>query len=198
LLSTVIKRRAVSGFGHGYNWQTPKLFGKNGHLLSGGHMTLGRWTLDENRTSFPVSIDSMTYPHPYFHVSAPTKNQEFIIQQAILFHPGDYIADRKQYLFPPPPENYNFSPSCVTSFFDSHRGVFALILPYFAFILPFYFPVSHFLPLSSFFFSLSSFFLFPLFLFNFSYFFPQMTLADIFPSPGGGGYFPMYSPLLLS
>ncbi len=31
--------------------------------------------------------------------------------------------------------------------------------------------------------------IFPLFLFVFSYFFPQMTSADISPPPGGGGIF---------
>ncbi len=99
---------------------------------------------------------------------------------------------------PPPSENYIFSPSRDTSFLDSHRGLFALILPYFAFILPFFFPFSHFLPLSSFFFPLSSFFfyIFPLFLLPFSYIFPQMTLADTSPPPPRGrGYFPIYRPL---
>jgi hypothetical protein len=38
------------------------------------------------------------------------------------------------------------------------------------------------------------FYIFPLFLFAFSYFSPQMTLADISPPPGGG-YFPIYRPL---
>ncbi len=60
-------------------------------------------------------------------------------------------------------------------FFNSYRALFASILLYFAFILPFYLPFYLFL---------SPFFLvllhFPLFLFPFSYLFPQMTLADIF------------------
>ncbi len=98
---------------------------------------------------------------------------------------------------PPPPWKWYFSPSCDTSFFDSHHGLSALILPNFAFILPFYFPFSHFLslscfffPLSSCFFSLSSFFfyIFPLFLFPFSYFpkwhrliFPPGVFSNIDP-----------------
>ncbi len=69
-----------------------------------------------------------------------------------------------------------FSPTPDMSFFESHHGLFALILPYFEFILPFYFPFSHFI--SPFF---LFFIIFPLFLFAFSYFSPQMTSADIFP-----------------
>jgi hypothetical protein len=46
---------------------------------------------------------------------------------------------------PPPFWKWYFFPSRDTSFYDSHRGLFALILPYFAIILPFYFPFSHFL-----------------------------------------------------
>ncbi len=86
-------------------------------------------------------------------------------------------------------ENDIFPLSRDTLFFDSHCGLFALSLPYFAIILPFYFPFPHFHSLSSFSFPLSSFFfyIFPLFLFAFSYFSPQMTLADIAPPPGGGG-----------
>jgi hypothetical protein len=78
-------------------------------------------------------------------------------------------------------------------FFDSHRGLFILIFPYFAFILPFF--TSPFLI----FFSLSSFFfyIFLLFLFPCSYFFPQMTSADIFSSPQGGrGIFQYIDPWL--
>jgi hypothetical protein len=82
-------------------------------------------------------------------------------------------------------ENDIFSPSHDTPFFDSHRGLFALILPYFAIILPFYFPFSHFLPFLPFSFPFLPFFfyIFPLFHFAFSNFFPQMTFADI-PLPG--------------
>ncbi len=91
---------------------------------------------------------------------------------------------------PPSSENDIFPPSHDALFFNSHRGLFALILPYFAFILPFYFPFSHFL---------SPFFLFLLYFPPFSLrlfiFFPQMTSADI-PPPRGGGYFPIYRPLL--
>jgi hypothetical protein len=83
------------------------------------------------------------------------------------------------------------------SFLDSPWGLFALILPYFAFILPLFFPFSLFL--SPFFLFLSSFFLFllhlPPFSLTFSYFFPQMTSADIFSSPqGGGGIFQYIDP----
>ncbi len=91
------------------------------------------------------------------------------------------------------------------SFFDSYRDLFALILPFFAFILPFYFPFSNFL--SPFFLFLSPFFLFlsPFFLFllHFPFFF-SLGLFIFFPpndigwysSPRGGGYFPIYRPLL--
>ncbi len=105
------------------------------------------------------------------------------IQQGSIFRSENDIYS------PPPLWKWYFSPSRDMSFFDSHRGLFALILPYFVFILPFFFPFSHFL---------SPFFLFllifPLFLFPFSYFFPKMTSADIFPPPWGG-YFPIYRPL---
>jgi hypothetical protein len=104
---------------------------------------------------------------------------------------GVYILVRKRYLFPPPSENDIFSPSRESSFFDSQRGLFALILPYFAFILPFNFLCSHFL--SSFFIFLSpfpfSFTLLPLLISLFSYFFPKMTSADIFYPPLGWGVF---------
>ncbi len=111
---------------------------------------------------------------------------------------GSIFRSENDIYSPPPSENDIYSPSRDTSFFDSHRGLFALILPYFAFILPcfffilIFFPLSSLnFPLSSFFFPLSSFFfnIFPLFLFPFSYFFPQMTSADISPPRGGGGVF---------
>jgi hypothetical protein len=56
---------------------------------------------------------------------------------------------------------------------------------------PFTSPFLIFFPLSSFFFPFSSFFfyIFTLFLLAFSYFSPQMTSADIFPPPQGGGVF---------
>ncbi len=90
-----------------------------------------------------------------------------------------------------------FSPSHDTSFYDSHRGLFALILPYFAIILSFYLPFSNFH--SPFFLFLFPFFLFLLHFpffppFAFSYFFPQVTSADISP-PQGGRYFLIYRPL---
>jgi hypothetical protein len=78
-------------------------------------------------------------------------------------------------IYPPPPpsENVIFPPYRDTSFFDSHSGLFALTHPYFAFILPFTSPYLIFFPLSSF------------FLFAFSYFFTQMTSADIPPPLAG-------------
>jgi hypothetical protein len=111
---------------------------------------------------------------------------------------GLYFGPKMIFIFPPLLKMIFCSP-LATRFFYSHRGLFALILPYFASILPFYFPFSHIFPHSSFFFPSSSFFfyIFPLFLFAFSYFFPQMTSADISPpSPQGGEYFPIYRPLL--
>jgi hypothetical protein len=97
--------------------------------------------------------------------------------------PGGYISVWKLYLFPSFWKWY-FSPIRYMSFFDTHHGLFALILLYFAFILPFYFPFSHFL---------STFFLFHLHFPPFSLclfiFFPHMTSADI---PPPGGYFPKY------
>jgi hypothetical protein len=74
--------------------------------------------------------------------------------------------------------------------------LFALILPYFAFIWPFYFPFSHFLFPFSFFFPLSSFSftLSPFLFFAFSFFFPQMTSADIPPLGGDISWFPPYRP----
>ncbi len=53
-----------------------------------------------------------------------------------------------------------------------------------------YFPFSLFLSPSSVF-----FYIFPVSLFLFSYFSPQMTSKIFFPSPGGGGYFSIYRPL---
>jgi hypothetical protein len=50
--------------------------------------------------------------------------------------PGVYISVRKRYLFPsplPPLKMIFFSP-LATHCYDSHHGLFALILPYFAFI----------------------------------------------------------------
>ncbi len=109
---------------------------------------------------------------------------------------GVYISVRKWYLFPPPLlKNDIFSPSRDMSFFDSHRGLFALILPYFEFILPFYFPFSHFL--SPFLLFLSPFFLFlsyfPLFSLCLFIFFPPNDISWYFPPQGG--YFPINRPL---
>ncbi len=58
---------------------------------------------------------------------------------------GLYFGPKTIFIHLPPSENDIFPPSRDTSFFDSHRGLFALILPYFEFILPFYFPFSNFL-----------------------------------------------------
>ncbi len=119
----------------------------------------------------------------------------------------------KTIFIPPPSENDISSPSCDMLFFDSHHGLFALIIPYFAFILPLYFPFYNFFPLSSFFFPLSSFFLyiFPFFLFLYFPLFPFSFIFSIFfsspfhifspkwhrlifPPPRRGGI-PIYRPL---
>ncbi len=96
-------------------------------------------------------------------------------------HRGLYFGP-KRYLFPPPSENYIFFPSPDMSFFDSHRGLFALILPYFAFILPFFFLFSHIL---------SPFFLFPSPFFLFLLHFPPFSLClfIFFPPNDIGWYF---------
>ncbi len=65
-----------------------------------------------------------------------------------------------------------------------------LLLPLFSFSFPFLPYSSPFLPFS---FTFS-----PFLFFAFSYFFPLMTSADIRPSPRGGGYFPIYRPLVRS
>jgi hypothetical protein len=64
---------------------------------------------------------------------------------------------------------------------------FDLILVCFTFILPLNF-IFHYLYYSSCFLHV-----FLSFFFSFPYFFPQITLAHI--PPGGGGYFPIYTPL---
>ncbi len=96
---------------------------------------------------------------------------------------GLYFGPKTIFIPPPPSENDIFSPSRDTSFFDSHRGLFALHLAYFAFILSFYFPFSHFL--SRFFLFLSSFFLFllhiPLFSLRLFIFFPPNDIGWYFP-----------------
>ncbi len=72
---------------------------------------------------------------------------------------------------------------------------FPILHLFYPFISPFPSPFLFLFPLSSFFFPLSSFFFCFLlfFLFSFSYFFPQMTLADI--SPRGCGIFQYIDPL---
>jgi hypothetical protein len=111
-----------------------------------------------------------------------TSSLWFQLREMLNISPGVYISVRKRYLFPPPSENDIFSHSYDTMFFDSHCGLFALILPYFAIILPFTSPFLIFFPLSSFFlplppFSFSflpfSFAFSPFFLFTFSYFSPK-------------------------
>ncbi len=97
---------------------------------------------------------------------------------------GGYISVQKLYLFPPPFWNWYFSPSCETSILDSHRGPFALILPYFAFILPFFSFSFPFLPFS---FTFSPFFSSPF------HIFPPKWHRLIF-SPGGGGIFQYIDP----
>ncbi len=90
---------------------------------------------------------------------------------------------------PPPSKNNSYTPSHGMSFFQILSCpiclYFSLLYIYFTFLLP----------ILSFSFLLLPFsFLFPLFLFRFSYFFPQMTSADI-PLSGGQGYIPIYRPL---
>jgi hypothetical protein len=84
--------------------------------------------------------------------------------------PGVYISVQKRYLFPLLLKMI-FAPSHDMLFFDSHHGLFAIIIPYFAFILPFYFPYSHF---PSLFFPFS--FAFLPFSFTFSPFFSSLFL----------------------
>jgi hypothetical protein len=73
----------------------------------------------------------------------------FYIYVALYFYgaQGSNFGPKTIFIPPPPSENDIFPPSRDMSFFNAHRGLFALILPYFAFILPFYFPYSHFLSL---------------------------------------------------
>ncbi len=97
-----------------------------------------------------------------------------------------------QYLLPPPLFwKCYFSPSHDMSFFDSYRGLSALILPYFAFILPFYFPFSFFL--SPFFLFIPPFYLFLLHFPSFSLplfiFFAQNDIGWYFPPPSKGEVF---------
>ncbi len=93
---------------------------------------------------------------------------------------GSIFRSENDIYSPPPSENYIFPPLATRRFSTT-------IVAFYPFTSPFLI----FFPLFSFFFPLSSFFFyfFPLFLFAFSYFFPQMTSADIFSSPRGGGVF---------
>ncbi len=105
----------------------------------------------------------------------------------------------KMIFIPPPFKKFYFSSSRDTSCLFYYRVLFALIIPYLAFVLTFYFsfPLFFFF-LSTFlspFYLSAPFFLFlwqlPPFSLPLSYFFPQITSADIFL-----GYFPIYRPLL--
>ncbi len=97
-----------------------------------------------------------------------------------------YLALRGLYFgpkiifIPPSSENDTFSTSRDMLFFHSHRGLLAIILPYFAVSLPFYFPFSHFL--SPFFLFLKYFPPFSLCLFIF---FPPNDISW-YPPPRGG------------
>ncbi len=73
---------------------------------------------------------------------------QFLLQLILEQHPelirGLYFGPKTIFI-PPPSENDIFSPLSEHVVFDFHRGLFALILPYFAFILPFSFLFSHIL-----------------------------------------------------
>ncbi len=109
------------------------------------------------------------------------------IPQAIQQYPGS-IFRSENFIYSPPSEKEILSPSRDTSFFISHCGLFALILPYFAIILPFYFPFSHFLS-PSFLFLLH----FPPFSLPFHIFSPKWHRL-IFPPPQGRGIFQYIHP----
>ncbi len=100
----------------------------------------------------------------------------------------------KTIIIPPPSEIEIFSPSRVTSFFDSQRGLYALILPILHLFYPFTSSFLIFFPLSSFSFLFSfSFTLLPFFSSFFHIFSPKWHRPDI--PPPRGGYFPIYRPL---
>ncbi len=118
----------------------------------------------------------------------------------IFLHKGLFLGPKTLFIPPPPPsKNYIFCPSRDTSFFDFHRGLFPLILPYFTFILPFYFLFSNFL--SPFFLFLFPFFLFllhfPLFFSSPFHIFPPKWHRLIFfhPPRGAGGIFQYIDPV---
>jgi hypothetical protein len=142
----------------------------------------------ENNTQTPAISSYCTVFFPFFLRISSFSLLFFSFSLLFFILVQGYIfRSEKDVYSPSPSENDILSPLRNTSFFDSHRGLFAFILPYFPFILPSYFPFSHFL--SPFFLFISLFFrvfyIFPLFLFPFSYFFPQMTSADILPRGGG-------------
>ncbi len=127
----------------------------------------------------------ITWASILFRVSPPESRQYLYMRRAIIERIRtlwSFILYLHLHIFPP-------LPTC--SFFYSHRDLFALILPYFTIRFTLLLTLFSFFSLSSFF-----FYIFPLFLFDFSKFFPQTTSAEIFfPSGGGGGYFPIYRPL---
>ncbi len=106
----------------------------------------------------------------------------------------------KTIFIPPPFWKWYFFPSRDMSFFDFHRGFFALILPFLPFsfpFLPFSFP---FLPFSFPFLPfLSPFFLFRLHFLTFSHglfiFFPPNDIGWYYP-PLGGGIFQYIDPCM--
>ncbi len=81
----------------------------------------------------------------YIHeLRATASNTYCTLEEWVAAYRGLYFGPKTIFI-PPPLLKMIFFPSRDTSFFYSHCGLFALILPYFAFILPFYFPFSHFL-----------------------------------------------------
>ncbi len=106
---------------------------------------------------------------------------------------GSIFWSKTIFILPSPFPKMIFFPLSDTTFFKLPLWPFCLNSPYFAFILPFSFtflfsyPFLLFFPLSSFFFCI-----FPLFLFPFSYFSPQVTSADI--PPEGKRYFQHIDP----
>jgi hypothetical protein len=103
-----------------------------------------------------------------------------------------FRSENDIYSTPPPSKNEIFSPSRDMSFLTPTVAFLPSIFPILHLFYHFSSPFLIFFPFSSFFFPLSSFcfYIFCLFLLTFSYFFPQMTSADILPPPPPGGYVP--------